>query len=609
MDRSRARFFALRLRHTSLPELVHRLGEFLAVRRVTRLAGQPSGSPGKTAAGRLEAKGLLLPALRSTVTKETLSACLAGKTFGLNGPDEEVRRFEEAWRGRVFRDVPQTGSLDIRSVWEPARLQNIMVLLAHLSSGSAAGDARDIDRQAKGLVLKWIADNPFPFGPHYMSAMECGLRIMVFSYCLMWLQTLSDGERASIAASLFDHAWLVSRRLSLHSSLGNHTIAESVGLVLAGGFFKTTGEGRKWLETGVRLLEKELHHQVLADGGPGEQSFSYLRFVLDLYRLAADFLEDNRIHDCSAWRPALLRGEDFLASFNGGGVLPAVGDSDDGHAIAPGVSPARPEVASGREKVRSFPMSGYTILRTSANASLFFLHSRLGMSPFYNHGHADALSVILNKEGEEILIDPGTYRYNGSPEWRRYFKGTRAHNTVTLDGLDQAVQETSFIWSKPYKTVLLRAEESDGLFVLEATNDGYARLAHPVHHTRLVCLLNGEDFAIRDVFSGGGTHRFELTFHLHPHAVVREEGEWIGIRKGHSEIGIALVGPGTLNVIKGSESPPFGWYSPGYGLKMASPVLTHAEEGEPAAVTFLTIISTGKIRPDIEKTKEIAWHL
>ena len=65
-----------------------------------------------------------------------------------------------------------------------------------------------------------------------------------------------------------------------------------------------------------------------------------------------------------------------------------------------------------------------------------------GMPPLYNHGHADALSITLSVGGKETLVDPGTYRYNGEPEFRKYFKGTRAHNTVTIDGLDQAVQET-----------------------------------------------------------------------------------------------------------------------------------------------------------------------
>jgi len=87
---------------------------------------------------------------------------------------------------------------------------------------------------------------------------------------------------------------LVSRNLALYSSLGNHTVCECIGLVFGGAVFRETGEGKKWLSRGCTLLEKELSHQILDDGGPAEQSLNYHRFVLDLYWLACGFLEKNR---------------------------------------------------------------------------------------------------------------------------------------------------------------------------------------------------------------------------------------------------------------------------------------------------------------------------
>jgi hypothetical protein len=589
-----------------LPELAHRLRELLLFRRV-RKGLCPAVGALRGAAAQFETEGLALPTVHTLAITDEFASCLAGTTFNLNASEAEIRRFEETWGKTVFPDVKVAETVDIRPIWEPARLQHVSILLAHLSSGAATEDHIEIDRLARRLVLRWIAENPFPLGPHYMSAMECGLRILVFAYCLKQLQTLSNAEKASVGAALFEHAWLVSKRLSLYSSVGNHTIAESVGLVFAGGVFRNIGDGRRWIEMGARLLEEELPHQILFDGGPAEQSFNYHRFVLDLYWLAADLLEENHLHDCSPWRVKLSQGEGFLSSFTNHGSLPAIGDSDDGYAIAPGVAPCRPVKAAGHERMKSFAASGYTILTSDTDASLVFDHGPLGMAPYYNHGHADALSILLAKEGQEILVDSGTYRYNGEPEWRRYFKGTRAHNTVTVDGFDQAIQETSFVWSMPYRTELLKAVEEGEVVTLQAINSGYARLRDPVHHKRTVILLNGKNFVVKDTFSGKGTHQFELNFHLHPHAEIQEEDEWLKIRKSKAEISIALLSGDRFTIVWGKESPPFCWYSPRYGVKVASAVLTCPKRGLPGEVTFLTAISTSVDRPDLSKMKEAAW--
>ena len=54
------------------------------------------------------------------------------------------------------------------------------------------------------------------------------------------------------------------------------------------------------------------------------------------------------------------------------------------------------------------------------------------------HGHYDQLAVELYANGQPLVVDPGRYTYAEEPGgWRRWFKGTAAHNTVTVDELDQ----------------------------------------------------------------------------------------------------------------------------------------------------------------------------
>ncbi len=145
--------------------------------------------------------------------------------------------------------------------------------------------------------------------------------------------------------------------------------------------------------------------------------------------------------------------------------FPFIGDCDDGYAFAYGLSPDRrfdsTESQSSRTDFRcvTFQAAGYSVIRRPDELLIIFDHGPLGMAPLYNHGHADAMSIVLYRKGLPFMIDPGTFRYNGVPEYRKYFKGTGAHNTVCIDGRDQARQVSSFIWDKPYEAGLIEEKK------------------------------------------------------------------------------------------------------------------------------------------------------
>ena len=173
------------------------------------------------------------------------------------------------------------------------------------------------------------------------------------------------------------------------------------------------------------------------------------------------------------------------------------------------------------------------------------------------------------------------------PEFRRYFKGTRAHNTVTVDGKDQAEQETGFIWSHPFKAQLIRGSKIDDDIILEGSHDGYERLKKPVEHHRTIFFSGGRHFLIRDTFSGTGIHDFELNYHLHPEAAIDSvDSRWWVIKNGEAKIFIRLLSGSNFNLIIGQEKPPLGWFSPAYGIKLKSGVLNSIREGTSKALVF-----------------------
>jgi hypothetical protein len=278
---------------------------------------------------------LELPGFELDADPELIPRLLRGETFTLHFGQADIQRFEAEHGHSFSTDIRlQPGDPDIRAVWEPARLQHAAWLLLHPESGPAE---RAVGAAA---VLGWIRRNPLLRGPHYMSAMECGLRIPVFFYCLKNAETLSGGERSELLEAVYAHAWWIENNLSLHSSLGNHTVCECAGLVFGGALFRRTDAGERWMRMALKLLVQESRRQILDDGGPAEQSLAYHRFVLDLYALVIGFLERNRLFDCGGLKERVLAGERFLSAFAVSRVaMPSIGDSDDGHAVAPGIRP------------------------------------------------------------------------------------------------------------------------------------------------------------------------------------------------------------------------------------------------------------------------------
>jgi hypothetical protein len=126
------------------------------------------------------------------------------------------------------------------------------------------------------------------------------------------------------------------------------------------------------------------------------------------------------------------------------------------------------------------------------------------------HSHADTLSLVLRSGGDEILVDPGTYTYVGDPKWREWFRGTDAHNTIRIDGLDQATASGPFRWTnRPEVTILSWKTNSErDLLEAECRYGGFV-------HRRMVEFQKPDRFVIVDEISGpAGDHEIEQLWHL-----------------------------------------------------------------------------------------------
>ena len=233
----------------------------------------------------------------------------------------------------------------------------------------------------------------------------------------------------------------------------------------------------------------------------------------------------------------------------------------------------------------------------------------LGFLSIAAHGHADALSVEVRHGGVEILADPGTYCYHGDEPWRRYFKATRSHNTLEVDGIDQADFGGPFLWLTHPEAVLedFGAPGPDGVLLWQARHHGYCRLPDAVTHHRCVQLDPTERaLEIEDWIEALQPHRVLLAFHLGPQVKATIEGAFARLSwRGTFQTRQALMTlPPALawDCCRGQTSPPLGWYSRGFGHREPSTALLG--EGTLLPGTRLASKLTFSPPPDADETED-----
>ena len=504
---------------------------------------------------------------------------------------------------------------DIKYLWEPNRHQHLVTLAqAHALTRRRAY----FDTIAEHLD-SWFLACPYGYGPNWASSLELALRLINWSavWQLLGRELLQKHPdfRDRWLKSIYQHAQFIRGWLSLHSSANNHLIGEAAGLFIAGLAWPHWRAARSWTATGKQILEREALAQNAPDGVNREQAVWYQQFVLDLLATALLAGKANGNWFSADYESRIEAMMDFLASImDAGGNVPMIGDADDGRVL--GLSfqacPYKSLLALGAvlfkrgdfklkaqalddrarwllgpaadaeferldaEKTRlplrqAFPEGGYFVLGcefdTPNEIRLVVDAGPLGYRAIAAHGHADALSFTLSVGGREFLIDPGTYAYHTQERWRQYFRGTAAHNTLRVDGLDQSVPGGNFMWLRKARSgcsLWLSSTDQDSF---EGWHDGYMRLDDPVKHRRLIQLnKKAKQMLIEDTLEMGDEHDVELFFHAAEGCRVDAvPGGYLLARDG---LATRIVLPPIENAVTvlhlGSLAPISGWVSRGF---------------------------------------------
>jgi hypothetical protein len=229
---------------------------------------------------------------------------------------------------------------------------------------------------------------------------------------------------------------------------------------------------------------------------------------------------------------------------------------------------------------QNFPLGGYYILgcefETPRELRLTVDAGPLGFQTIAAHGHADALSFTLSVGGLEFLIDPGTYAYHTQGPWRRYFRGTAAHNTVRVDEQDQSEPGGNFMWLRKASAGCSQWASTPEEDLFEGWQNGYRRLDDPVMHRRKIVLRKWERVVVmEDTLHMAGRHDIELLFHCSERChVERAPGGYL-LRQADKMVLIELprIEGATSQVLIGGLAPIFGWVSRRFDYKQPAPTI------------------------------------
>lgn len=511
---------------------------------------------------------------------------------------------------------------DIKYLWEPNRhLALVTLAMAYEQSGDKG--YRD---HAIRLISAWLQQCPYPRGPNWSSGLEVGIRLI--NWALIWQllgfdQTVTDvsddstGFRNAWLPCIYQHVHFTRKHYSRNSSANNHLIGEATGVFVACCTWPYWSDFERWRLEALDILADQALVQSYPDGVTREQTTSYQLFVLQLLLISVVVGRTAGLEFSAASRARILAMLHSLADLrDAAGNMPMIGDNDDGHAIrlsyeddfCPYASAFAtgavlfddPELAQAAGKLddqtrwlvgtsgwdsllargtaqrrlhrTSFSDAGYYILgrdlSTDDELRLLVDCGPLGYLSIAAHGHADALSIYLSVAGREFLVDPGTYTYHGKADWRMHFRGTRAHNTVTVDGHDQSVQAGNFMWLQHAKATCLRYLKSRHEDHFVGEHDGYQRLSDPVTHRREI-LRAGSTFQVTDTLVCHGEHSVEQWWQFSEHCVVTAEGGIVMVVNGPCSIRMNLPTDGSVvRVYRGSKDPIAGWVSRSYDSKV-----------------------------------------
>ncbi|MBV8817615.1 MAG: alginate lyase family protein, partial [Acidobacteriaceae bacterium] len=427
-----------------------------------------------------------------------------------------------------FRLVPYldaTRAGDHKLIWELNRHQHLVLLAQAFLFSEDGRYLEEIKRQLES----WMLANPFQRGINWASALEVAFR----SLSWMWVYHFVGDRFEPLFRDRFLHVLELHGRhlevnLSFYFSPNTHLLGEAVALHALGVLFPEFARSGEWRDLGGRVVREQREKQVRPDGAHFEQSTYYHVYALDMFRFF-ELLDGRSIHTQPlaevlhalmgpARRLAFFGDDDggrFFHPFGrrdefGRASLAACGigsDDCDLHAMAAWwITENQMEPRGWRSRL--FADSGLALM---SHGPVQCVIDAGQFGPWGSgHSHSDTLSFTVRLADEDILIDSGTYTYVSDPVARDWFRGSAAHNTIRIDGRDQAIPAGPFRWTNQPAVRILewRSDMQEDCLAAECCYGGFT-------HKRTFVFRKPGRLLVTDEITGPvGEHLIEQFWHL-----------------------------------------------------------------------------------------------